>query len=81
MITLNRIGCVDKLADGRSLLEVFRKTLPVVAPGFDYYRVHIAPFFINYVKLCQCRILAYSTVYGLEILQKLFLMLASYILD
>jgi hypothetical protein len=69
------------IADGRSILEVFRKTLPVVAPGFDYYRVHLTPFFINHVKLCQCRILAYSTVYGLEILQKLFLMLASYILD
>ena len=45
MITLNHIGCVDKLADGRSILEIFRKTLPVVAPGFDNYRVRLTPFF------------------------------------
>ena len=81
MIALNRIGCVDKLADCRSILKIFRKTLPVVAPEFDNYRVHLTPLFINHVKLYQCGILAYGTVYGLEILQKLFLMLASYILD
>ena len=39
MIALNRIGCVDKFADCRSILKIFRKTLPVVAPGFDYYGV------------------------------------------
>ncbi len=52
MIALNRIGCVDKFADCRSILKIFRKTLPVVALGFDYYGVHLTPFFINHVKLC-----------------------------
>ena len=45
MAALYRIGGVDQLADGGSVLKIAGQLLPVVFPALDNNRVFLPPFF------------------------------------